>query len=386
MTGIGTSCHASLTQARRLGIRGHDARTCNSWAGAAAVGTFPSTCKRTDRAMSRDALKTLFHPFDSGALSAPGGRVLFLGGEPGFLLPEGFSRELTVVQGFRPFFRALQSAGHHVAPRAEGADYSMALVLCGRHRGENELRIAEAVERVSEGGLVLVAGAKDDGAASLGKRVADLVELDGQSPKYHGLAFWFRRPRDTAGLVSALRAGNVGRLVEGRFHTAPGMFSHDRVDAGSRLLVEHLPTDLSGTVADFCAGWGYVAAEAAHRFAAIRAIDLYEGDFEAMEASKRNLADLGLPVRFFWQDLVAEPVTERYDVVLMNPPFHQGRAAEPAIGQDLIRAAATALKKGGRLFLVANRPLPYEETLRTAFAEWREITRDSGFKVLAARR
>ncbi|MGO4834765.1 class I SAM-dependent methyltransferase [Rhizobiaceae sp. 2RAB30] len=338
--------------------------------------------------MSRDALKTLFHPFDGGALAAPeaGARVLFLGAEPGFRLPEGFQTELMIVQGFRPFFRSLLTAGYQVAPRAEGMGYSMALVLCSRHRGENEARIAEAVERISPGGLVLVAGAKDDGIASLRKRVASLVELDGQSPKYHGLAFWFRRPRDTVALVSALRAGNGEVLVEGRFHTTPGMFSHDRVDAGSRLLVESLPSDLSGTVADFCAGWGYVAAEAARRSPAIRAIDLYEADFESVEAAKRNLADLSIPTRFFWQDLVSEAVAERYDVVLMNPPFHRGRAAEPAIGQDLIRVAGKALKKGGRLFLVANRQLPYEETLRAAFADWWEVGRDGGFKVLAARR
>ena len=70
----------------------------------------------------------------------------------------------------------------------------------------------------------------------------------------------------------------------------------------------------------------------------------------------------------------------------MNPPFHRGRAAEPGIGQRLIGVAAKALRRGGRLFMVANRQLPYEETLEAEFAQWREITRDGGFKVLAATR
>jgi len=41
--------------------------------------------------MSRDALKTLFYPFDSGVLPAPAEQeaVLFLGAEAGFRLPEG---------------------------------------------------------------------------------------------------------------------------------------------------------------------------------------------------------------------------------------------------------------------------------------------------------
>lgn len=340
--------------------------------------------------MSRDAQKTLFHPFDAGDLTAPaaGERVLFLGAGPGFRLPDGFAANLMLVQGFRPFFRTLQASGGQVVPRAEGTGYGMGLVLCGRHRGQNEARIAEAIDRVAVGGLILVAGGKDDGIGSLRKRVAELVDLDGQSPKYHGLAFWFRRPEEAAGILSALRVGNLDCTVEGRFHTAPGMFSQDRVDAGSRLLAANLPADLSGSVADFCSGWGYLAAEVACRCPAVRALDLYEADFESLEASKRNLADAGesLSLRFFWQDLLSEPVADRYEAVIMNPPFHQGRAAEPGIGQQLIRAAAKALKKGGRLIMVANRPLPYEDTLRVEFAEWRETARDGGFKVLAARR
>lgn len=95
--------------------------------------------------MSRDALKTLFYPFEAEALPLPakGSRALFLGAEPGFRLPDGFGAALSLVQGFRPYFASLQSAGHHVTQRAEGEGYELALVLAGRHRGLNELRIAD---------------------------------------------------------------------------------------------------------------------------------------------------------------------------------------------------------------------------------------------------
>ena len=44
----------------------------------------------------------------------------------------------------------------------------------------------------------------------------------------------------------------------------------------------------------------------------------------------------------------------------MNPPFHTRPRADPALGQAMIRKAAAALRRGGRLFMVANRQLPYE--------------------------
>ncbi|BAB51990.1 class I SAM-dependent methyltransferase [Mesorhizobium japonicum] len=336
--------------------------------------------------MPAEALKTLFHPFEAEALSLPrkGERILFLGAEPGLRVPPGFEATLHLIQGFRPHFRALQTAGFTVTPQAEGDGFDAALVLAGRHRGQNELRIAEALERVAPRGLVVVAGGKDDGIASLRKRVDELVPLDGHMPKYHGIAFWLRSPADVQA-AATLRAANPALLIEGRFHTAPGMFSFDRIDAGSKLLADNLPGDLRGNAADFCAGWGYVAAEMAARSSGLSGLDLYEADFDALEAAKGNLANT-VAQGFFWTDLLAEPVERRYDVIAMNPPFHRSRAAEPEIGVGMIRAAAKALKPGGRLFMVANRQLPYESVLSAAFASHAELARDGMFKVFSARR
>ena len=335
-----------------------------------------------------NAVRSLFYPFDTGTLELPRAedRVLFLGAAPGFRLPQGWAAPVPAVQGLRPDFRALEESGVAVTPRPEGEGFDMALVFAGRHRGQNELRVAEAIERVRDGGLIVVAGAKDDGVASLRKRLAGLLEIEGALPKYHGLAFWFRKQEGAGEAAAALRAANPPLEVEGRFKTLPGMFSHDRIDAGSRLLAENLPPDLTGAVADFCAGWGFVAAEMAARCPAVTALDLYEADFEALEAARLNLADTPQQKEFFWVDLLAEPVERRYDAIVMNPPFHKGRAADPEIGSGMIRAAAKALKPGGRLVMVANRQLPYEAVLKATFASWSEVAGDSGFKVLSARR
>ncbi|TRC94343.1 class I SAM-dependent methyltransferase [Mesorhizobium sp. WSM4303] len=337
--------------------------------------------------MAAEPLKTLFHPFEAEALPPPqkGERVLFLGAEPGFRLPEGFEATLHLVQGFRPHFRALERAGHTVTPRPEGDAFDAALVLVGRHRGQNEMRIAEAIARVTPGGLIVVAGGKEDGIDSLRKRIDELVPLEGHLPKHHGIAFWLRRPVD---LVAAekLRAANPVALIDRRFRTAPGMFSFDRIDAGSKLLVDNLPKDLGGKIADFCAGWGYVAAEVAASSPGITGLDLYEAGFDALEAAKGNIGVTSFEPGFFWIDLLSEPVERRYDVIVMNPPFHRSRAAEPEIGAGMIQAAGKALKPGGRLFMVANRQLPYEPVLKAVFSSHSELARDGMFKVFAARR
>jgi 16S rRNA (guanine1207-N2)-methyltransferase len=376
--------------------------------------------------MGRDALTTLLHPFEHGTLQPPetGARVLFLGAQPGLRLPTDFAVELAVVQGFRPDFAGLKREGFAVSPEPTGEGYDLALVLAGRHRGENELRLSEAIGRVKPDGLIVMAGDKTDGVGSLRDRLArgedrlaaaiarkdrpspivetrdgriidqerlfgparTVVPLGGHMSKHHGVVFWLRRTPEAEAFAKRTREWYANwPLTDRRFRTAPGMFSHDRVDPGSKLLAEALPADICGRVADFCAGWGYLSAEIAAHCPKMTALDLYEADFASLEAAKANLATVRSPaIQYFWHDLLSEPVEARYDAIVMNPPFHQRRAAEPEIGSRLIAVAAKALKSRGRLFLVANKGLPYERALAAPFAEFRQIAADNAFKVFAA--
>ncbi|QFY61926.1 class I SAM-dependent methyltransferase [Rhizobium grahamii] len=338
--------------------------------------------------MSSETLKTLFHPFVSGTVEAPGEgeRVLFLGAEAGFALPEGFAASLNAVQGFRSLYRQLLSQRIETTPEIEGEDYDAALVLCNKHKGENEANIAAALQRVKVGGLIVIAGGKEDGIQSLRKRMEGFgLEIE-HMPKYHGVALWFGRPADISEIVGKFAKPPV--RVDGRFLAAAGMFSHDRIDDGSELLASRLPADFTGDVADFGAGWGYLSIELAERSPGVSRLDLYEANHAALEAAKANLEENcpDVPARFFWHDLAGEPVKDKYDLVIMNPPFHEGHAAEPSLGQAMIKTAASALRGGGRLLLVANRGLPYEPVLAANFKESGETCRNARFKVLWAKK
>jgi 16S rRNA (guanine1207-N2)-methyltransferase len=88
---------------------------------------------------------------------------------------------------------------------------------------------------------------------------------------------------------------------------------------------------------------------------------------------------------FHWHD-VSSGLTGTYDAVVMNPPFHRGQQTEVDLGRGFIRAAAAALKRGGRLFMVANRQLPYEAELDASGFGWRCAGEDQTFKLLFAER
>lgn len=340
--------------------------------------------------MIDDATRTLFHPFDAGFLPMPEAmaRGLFINAPSPLTIPSEFEAPLELVQDMRPAFLALQAAGRTVGAEIGQGPWDFALVLCGRHRGQNERWIAQALRTTRAGGLIVVAGAKMAGIASLRRRMEGLCDLEGHAAKYHGTVFWLRVPDDAEALALTLEDAAPAIELDTGFRTAPGMFSHERVDRGSALLAEHLPRDLKGSIADFGAGWGYLAVEIARRARSLERLDLYEASHAACAAARDNLARLApdVPVTVTWSDLAAEKPQRRYHAVVMNPPFHQGRAAEPSLGEALIATAATALRPRGRLLMVANRQLPYERTLEKLFRAHGEIAREDGFKVLWAER
>ena len=327
-----------------------------------------------------DASLTLLHPFETGSLEVPGdGPILILNATETAV--RGLKAdEVTAVQDFRPDYLRLERAGAHVLPEPAGEGYAMALVLCGRHRALNEHWLAEANARVRSGGLVVVAGLKTDGIDSLKKRVAAQTELLGQASKHHGKVFWFSgngTPTDALPSVE----------VEGGFRTVPGLFSHDRIDAGSQLLAEHIPDDLFGAVADLGAGWGYLSVAVTQKCRKVKRIDLFEASFAAARSAEANMKALapGVESRTRWFDVTSEDAKALYDAIVMNPPFHTGRKGDPDIGIAMIEAAKRLLKPGGKLLMVANSHLPYEAALKS-FSQSRELVRTGGFKVLGARK
>ena len=340
------------------------------------------------------ALQALMLPLQSGELAWPqAGGALFLNARAGWPLHQQPLPGLVCEQAFKPDADALQRDAHAVAAPDDARRYPLVLVLPPRQRDALRALFARAIARLSTGGRVLAAMPNQEGAKT---GEADLTRLAGPLhvlSKHHCRVFW-TGPLDGAcdpALhqhwldADAPRVIEDARAVGGQFTSRPGLFAWDRIDPASDLLASHLPADLAGRGADLGAGWGFLATQVLARNAGVAALDLYEADARALDCARTNLAPFAdAAIGFHWHD-VATGLSAQYDFIVSNPPFHaQGRADRPELGRAFIHSAAQALRPRGRLFLVANRHLPYEADLGATFASVRVLAQAGGFKVFEA--
>lgn len=279
-----------------------------------------------------------------------------------------------VIVRLKPDHDHFAEQGYACAVAPEGR-YGAALVCLPRARPLARALVAAAAA-VSDG-PVLVDGAKTDGVESMLRDCRRRRQVAPPVSKAHGKLFWFGGGPGFADWAAR------EQVVAGGFVTVPGVFSADGPDPGSVLLAERLPERLGARVADFGGGWGYLGARALSR-PDIEVLDLVEADHAALACARRNIDDPRL--RLHWADVRRWRPETRLDAVITNPPFHSGRAAAPELGGQFIAAAAACLAPAGRLWLVANRHLPYESVLSRHFAEVDEAGGDGRFKLIRAAR
>jgi len=334
------------------------------------------------------ALETLLLPLLDGPLTWPNeGGALFLRARAGWPLHQRAFPGLVCEQSFKPEADALQRSGLALVGEHDTARHPLVLVLPPRQRDEARALYAWAIARTAPGGRVLACVRNDEGAKSGEADLARLAGPLGHQSKNKCRVFWtapLHGPADAA-LFEEWRQLDAPRAIaDGRFVSRPGVFAWDRIDAASALLAAHLPANLHGAAADLGAGYGYLASELLARCPRIESVDLYEAERRALDLARLNLAGSDRVLEFHWHD-VTTGLGKRFDVIVSNPPFHaQGRADRPDIGRRFIAVAAEALRPAGRLWLVANRHLPYEAELALHFGSVRTVAQDQGFKVFDA--
>lgn len=339
---------------------------------------------------------------------APDERVLLLGCGHG-ALGVALARQLDAGQltlsdpsliALRMAARTLEAngiTGATVSPTIsllpEGAgSFDRVVILAPQSRALARRWLVEAHALLRPDGAVNIAGANAEGIQSL---IADAAALFGAA---HLLGYgrgcrvaearraaeppappaWAQAPGIAPGSWISVPAELPGGPVE--LVSLPGVFSADRLDPGTALLLQHSGLGPGLRVLDAGCGYGPIGVAAA-RLGASR-VDMLDVNLLAVAAAAENIARLGLTGATALPSDALEAATGPYDLVISNPPFHAGKAVDAAMADAFISQARALLAPGGRLALVANRFLPYERRLAPLFSRVELAGENRSFKVL----
>ncbi|MFI6334988.1 methyltransferase [Streptomyces sp. NPDC050535] len=165
-----------------------------------------------------------------------------------------------------------------------------------------------------------------------------------------------------------------------------GVFCADRLDVGTRFLLQHLPRSRGPErVADLGCGNGVVGTAVAlanPEAEVLFADESYQAVASARATYAANVE--GAKAEFLTGDGLAGVADGSVDLVLNNPPFHSHQATTDASAWRMFTEARRALRPGGELWVIGNRHLGYHLKLRRLFGNSELMASDAKFVVLRA--
>lgn len=167
-----------------------------------------------------------------------------------------------------------------------------------------------------------------------------------------------------------------------------GVFSRQKLDIGTRFFLQHLPeAQQDGTFVDLGCGNGALGLHIARCNSQGR-IHFVDESYMSVQSARESWQANGLDDRaqFTANDCLTGFPENSVDVVVCNPPFHQGNTVGDHIAWHMFKQAHDALKKGGELRIIGNRHLGYHIKLKRLFGNCQNMASNKKFVVLSARK
>lgn len=163
--------------------------------------------------------------------------------------------------------------------------------------------------------------------------------------------------------------------------TDNGVFSKNKLDYGTKLLINSLPLlQINGRVLDLGCGYGVVGYILAEKTPAI--IDMVDVNLRALHLAKRNTKKFKEKVNVF-ESNVYNNINNKYDYIITNPPIRAGKE----VVEKFLFQAKEYLKSNGELWFVIRR----EQGAKTIIKKMKEtynlsiVKKDKGFFIVCCK-
>ncbi len=283
-------------------------------------------------------------------------------------------------------------------PSALATKFDAVLLPLPKGRRFARLLLLQAFNALRDGGKLYLAGPNRGGIKSVigdaeelfgparvlaykgGNRIA-LLQKDGQKDPLPPI---YQEPGITPHTYNRFQT----KINQESFtaYTRPGVFSWRHLDPGTRLLLETVQIRRTDHILDVGCGYGIIGIYAA-RHATKGVATLVDVSVLACDCARRSVAANNIERAQVVLGDVLPPAPEKtFSLILSNPPFHTGHAVARDTARAFIHKAFQALRPQGRLAIVANRFLPYDDIIEEVFGSVTILHQTPRYHVMGAQK
>lgn len=172
------------------------------------------------------------------------------------------------------------------------------------------------------------------------------------------------------------------RKTKMRFLSDNGVFSKGGIDFGSSLLLRTIDVNNAKKILDVGCGYGTIGLTIA-KTNPDSFVDMIDINERAIGLAKQNMVLNGIKNAEIFVSNVYENITNKYDVIVSNPPIRAGKK----VVHEISLGSFERLNEGGKYFTVIQKKQGAEslyKALCTVFNEVNVIEKDKGYWIIEA--
>ncbi|HSC75121.1 MAG TPA: methyltransferase [Pseudomonadales bacterium] len=238
-------------------------------------------------------------------------------------------------------------------------------------------------------GELIIAGFKSDGTKTYIEKCKQL--FGNGSIQKSGLVY--------RGLFSGVKNSDGANLLDDRdyehlrmmhtpqldFYSKPGLFGWDRIDTGSAFLIDSLQSFLASldiqpqSLLDLGCGYGFLTLMT-RDLPCVRRVAT-DNNAAALSAIKRNADHYDIAVDVVADD-AGKSLSGSFELVLCNPPFHQGFSVAGDLTDRFLASACRLLSSQGAALFVVNTFIGIEKKAAEHFPVVKILANNGSFKLV----
>jgi 16S rRNA (guanine1207-N2)-methyltransferase len=266
--------------------------------------------------------------------------------------------------------------------------HDLVIITFPKSKAELNFTLAMIAPYVTDSSRILIVGEKKGGIQSTPKVTSEFLSYCQKvDAARHCLLF--------AGEFNDLQVGKTFNIddwykiytfsidnIELTIASLPGVFSQEKLDVGTALLLKNLPKTMKGETLDFGCGAGVISCFIAKKHPNVE-LSLLDVSALALTSAEKTLSLNNIQADVFPSNSLSE-IKKVYKHIVSNPPFHQGVNTNYQATETFLSGISQYIAKAGEITVVANNFLRYQPIMQQHIGNTGIIAKAQGFTIYHA--